>query len=39
MGYRFLLPETTAVKLRGRFDFDQSVFLAMFEPCTVVLFL
>ena len=37
-GYTILLLETTVAKLHDMFDYDQSVFLAVFEPCTVVLF-
>ena len=36
-GYTILLVETTVAKLHDMFDYDQSVFLAVFEPCTVVL--
>lgn len=37
-GYTILLLETTVAKLHDMFDYDQSVFLAVFEPCTVFLF-
>ena len=37
-GYTILLVETTVAKLHDMFDYDQSVFLAVFEPCTVALF-